>query len=637
MIAVRRIIALALAAMVLLPSVALAADATLGVRVDDSSEAPDVSLLVTLPAELLNGAGTDPSFRVAENGIDVEVTDIQSAAETTRDPVDVVLVLDTSGSMKNAPLADAMSAARAFVDAMGEGDRTAIVTFAFEPEVRSEFTGDKQALLSALDGVEATGETAVHDALVRAADLASANSGRQTSIVLLSDGGDTVSVASFQTALDELRASGAAVYAVTLRSKEWDPRALRSLASETGGRAVAVEDSAQLLSIYAALAQEIRTQYVVSYRSLGPNTKELEIEVTASLDGRTASGGVVSTNPLYAEGATGPVLDPPSPNMPLLVLVVGLAFVSVTLLAWGIFLLLQRQSFGLERLEFYDQQEVGPADAQGAAPGTPAALQMKMQGAVGYVAGKWGFTRMMHELLERAGWPIRPAEYIYLHLSGVLAVGLVVMLISRSLWISLLFALVAVVLPLLLLQNRIDKRRAAFEEQLPEVLNLIAGSLRAGWGFLQAIGLVAEQMSQPASGEFARAQTEARLGLPVEQALDHMADRLKSPDFTWTVSAIAIQREVGGNLAEVLDIVATTMRDRSELRRHISSLTAEGRLSGAILLVLPFLELAAVLLVNPSYMRSMFTAVFGWVLAGVGAALLLFGAFWLRRATRVEI
>lgn len=636
MIAVRRLIAVLVALLIAAPASALAADSTLGVRLEDSSKLPALTLSVTLPADLLGSTTDEPTFRVAENGVDAKVLSAQSATEAARKPVDVVLVLDTSGSMKGAPLADALVAARAFVNAMGSEDRTAIVTFAFEPIVRSGFSGDRTQLLAALDGIQATGETAVHDALVRAAGLAANNGSRQTAIVLLSDGGDTVSVTSFENALGALKSSGAAVYAVTLRSKEWDPRALSSIASQTGGRAVAVDDSAQLLSIYEALSEELRTQYLVTYQSLRPNTKDLEVQVTASLDGQTAIGDLIAPNPLYAAAATGPVLKPVAPSLVARISVIVLTFLSITLFAWGVSLLLQHRSTGLDRLEFYDQT-VGGTVEDAASPGTPAALQAKMQDAVGYVAGRWGFTRMMHSMLERAGWPIRPAEYIYLHLSGVLAVGLVAMLLSRSLAVSLLLALVAVILPLLLLENRIEKRRAAFEEQLPEVLNLLAGSLRAGWGFLQAVGLVAEQMAQPASGEFARAQTEARLGLPVEQALDHMAARIGSPDFTWTVSAIAIQREVGGNLAEVLDIVASTMRERSELKRHINSLTAEGRLSGTILIVLPFIELAAVLLVNPRYMKSMFTATFGWVLAIVGALMLVVGWFWLRRATKVEI
>ncbi len=138
------------------------------------------------------------------------------------------------------------------------------------------------------------------------------------------------------------------------------------------------------------------------------------------------------------------------------------------------------------------------------------------------------------------------------------------------------------------LDRKIAHRRSAFELQLPDVLNLIAGSLRAGWGLQQSVDLVVEQMAPPVSTEFSRAQTEIRLGRPVEEALGTVAERTQSEDFAWTVTAIGIQRDVGGNLAEVLDIVAATIRDRMSLKRQIAALTAEGRLSAWVLLILPF-------------------------------------------------
>ena len=137
------------------------------------------------------------------------------------------------------------------------------------------------------------------------------------------------------------------------------------------------------------------------------------------------------------------------------------------------------------------------------------------------------------------------------------------------------------------------------------MLGLLAGSLRAGYGLLQGVELVVKEMTPPTSVEFGRVVTEARLGLPVETALEKMARRMGSEDFLWAVSAVSIQREVGGNLAEVLDIVATTIRERDALRRHISGLTSEGRLSAVILSVLPFAVLGAMLIVSAELHRCL--------------------------------
>ena len=128
----------------------------------------------------------------------------------------------------------------------------------------------------------------------------------------------------------------------------------------------------------------------------------------------------------------------------------------------------------------------------------------------------------------------------------------------------------------------------------------MAGSLRAGWGLQQSVDLVVEQMAPPVSDEFKRAQTEIRLGRPVEDALETVAVRTQSDDFMWAVTAIGIQRDVGGNLAEVLDVVAATIRDRMALRRQISALTAEGRLSAWVLLILPFVLVTVALLREPA-------------------------------------
>ncbi len=141
--------------------------------------------------------------------------------------------------------------------------------------------------------------------------------------------------------------------------------------------------------------------------------------------------------------------------------------------------------------------------------------------------------------------------------------------------------------PILTLEMRRKRRLRKFEMQLPDVLNLLAGSMRAGFSFNQGLEAVAEEASEPARRELQRVFTESRLGRPVEDALEESANRMYSVDLMWAVMAIRIQREVGGNLAELLDTVARTMTERERLKREILSLTAEGRLSGWVLGIFP--------------------------------------------------
>ena len=153
---------------------------------------------------------------------------------------------------------------------------------------------------------------------------------------------------------------------------------------------------------------------------------------------------------------------------------------------------------------------------------------------------------------------------------------------------------------------------------LPDTLQLMAGSLSAGYSMPQAVDTVVREANPPISTEFNRALVETRLGVDLEDALDGIADRMESVDFAWVVMAIRIQREVGGNLAEVLTTVAATLRERERLRRQVQVLSAEGRLSAWILGGLPIVFALYLLLVRPDYLLPMVQNVLGWIMIGHG-------------------
>ena len=600
---------------------------------------PRVDLGVTLPAEVL-ASGEEPTFVVTENGEKVEVVESKMVT-ADRGSLDVVLLIDTSGSMKGQPLADAKAAAAGFVSGMGAADRIALVSFASTPKVVQDFTSDKAALTTAIGSLSASGDTAAYDALAKSSAMIGTSTATRQAIVLLSDGEDTISVNDANKALNLAKAAGAPVYAVALQGQDFNPEFLQLAANATAGRYLPVQNSAELAAIYAGIAQELSNQYVVSYTSASPNTKDVDLGVTATAGSYEVSGGLTMPNPLYAQvgfGGGDPIEIEVIKPSPVWLIGAGIfAFVAAALLSVAVGRLLAKDRTRLKTLEFYDQSQGYTGEDAASPTAGPAGLRARMIGAVGEVAGRRGFTKMVHQQLERAGLPLRPAEYILMHVSVVIGAGFITQVLTGNLLISMVVVVVAVLAPMYYLDGKARKRTEAFEAQLPDLLSLLAGSLRAGWGILQAIGVVVEQMPPPASDEFRRVQTEARLGLPVEEALEKMADRLGSEDFRWTVTAINIQREVGGNLAEVLDIVASTMRARSELRRHINALTAEGKLSGTILVGLPFVVLLALMLVNPRYLQVMVANPLGWVIAGVGFLLLGVGVFWLRAAMKVEI
>ncbi|MGB4137899.1 MAG: type II secretion system F family protein [Microbacterium sp.] len=244
------------------------------------------------------------------------------------------------------------------------------------------------------------------------------------------------------------------------------------------------------------------------------------------------------------------------------------------------------------------------------------------------------------EELELAGIQTEPSGFLILVVagSGVLAVlgALLGIPGGTSLLLGALFALLGPVVAILIVSSRTSARRAKFGEQIDDVVQLIAGSLRAGHGLSRAIAAVASEAEEPASQELARVVNETRLGRPLAEALHQVAERMKSPDFEWVAQAIAISQETGGNLAEVLDQVGTTIRERGQIRRHVKALSAEGRLSAVILVMLPIGVFLFLALVNPTYISFFFTQPIGMIALVVAALLLVVGMFWVSRSIRVE-
>jgi tight adherence protein B len=178
------------------------------------------------------------------------------------------------------------------------------------------------------------------------------------------------------------------------------------------------------------------------------------------------------------------------------------------------------------------------------------------------------------------------------------------------------------------------QRRKKFADQLAETLQILAGTLRAGHGLSQGFDTVAREAEAPTAEEIRRLSIETRLGRDLVDGLKSLADRMESEDFRWVAQAIEIQRDVGGDLAEVLDSVASTIRDRTRIRRQVAALSAEGRMSALVLMILPFALGGVMAVSNPDYVRPLFGSAKGYQLLAIGAALLAAGGLWLRRIVK---
>jgi tight adherence protein B len=218
-------------------------------------------------------------------------------------------------------------------------------------------------------------------------------------------------------------------------------------------------------------------------------------------------------------------------------------------------------------------------------------------------------------------------------LGGALFAGLLV----QNIVFVLLISAAAAFIPHYWMTRAYRKRQNLLVDQLADTLSILASSLRAGYSFLQALDTVSKEIGEPSAHEFQRVVAEIRLGRPIDDALTAMAARINSDDLKWAVIAINVQRQVGGNLAEVLDIVAATVRERAYLRRQVRVLSAEGTISVAILASIPFVILLYLAIVNPEYVSLLFTRTGGLIMLGFAAVLMTLGIWIMTRIVKIDV
>jgi tight adherence protein B len=505
------------------------------------------------------------------------------AAETSN--ARTVLAVDVSGSMaQGGKIEAARAAAHDLVNKRAGGEQIALVTFSDRPHVVVPFTSDAKALGRGIDALMPGGATALWDAVRLSADLLSSQPAGERRTIVLSDGDDSVSATTFDQARAFIAGAHCVVSVIALPGVPADGGRLGALARETGGR-------------------------------YSPST---------TLD--AAQHGVVAKpawNPLGTSGKW---------------VAVGASLAATGLLVVGVlFLVVKRESRVEQALAPYfgstakrEHEVEGSAFAQTAFVRRGIAL-------TGKLAAHRGLLARVEGDLERADMPVRAPEVLFFAAAAVFVVGVVVFATSGSAALGVLAALVTGVLPPAAINFVAGRNRRKFVAQLPDTLNLTAGALRAGYSFLQALETVSLQISGPMGKELRRILAEGRLGRDVEDSMEETARRMASDDFDWVVMAVRVQREVGGNLAEILTSVAETMIVRDRLRREIKALTAEGRISMVILGIMPVALALFLYVVNPKYMSLLFTDPTGRMLAAGSAVLAMVGVYWMRKTTQIEL
>jgi tight adherence protein B len=613
---------------------------------DVAVDGDEVTVRLQVPPELGDRTLAAGDFRVYENDRPVEAA-IWAWADL---PTEVVLLIDTSGSMEGEPLAAARQAARQFVERLPDTADVALVSFGSTSQVVAPIDAGRSAVDGALGALEAEGETALYDAASLVSGVFTGDPDVRRIAVLLSDGSDTVSEASSVEAGLALAATGAEVHAVALQSSEGDRDALEALVRPAGGSVVEAAELGDLAAVYASIADELLGYYTLTYRTDETGTVSLGIVVTrggvtavgtASYDGRpaapvtTSAAGPGST--VAGTAGTAPAIPMPAPEVriapePGLLSQPWIMWGGIGALVVGMLvgtLLLAKA--GRDRRPAVS--DVAPAVTGGA----KRMLSFLSRGAEAAAEGVLQNRRAsgLDGALDRAGITLRPAEFVVMAAAfGVSAVALGLILAGPI--GGVILGVLALAAPRVGLHVMTARRRTAFKEQLEGTLQMMASSLRAGYGLLQAIRTAGEESPSPTAEEFDRVVVENRLGRPLVQSLAAMADRMEDDDLRWVVEAIDIQQDVGGNLAEVLDTVNTTIRDRNQIRRQIRALSAEGKMSAIILLALPFGIGGFIYMLTPDYIAELTTSTLGIVMIVAGLVLMGFGALWIRKIVKVE-
>ncbi len=558
-----------------------------------------------------------------------------------------VLAMDVSNSMHGKKFEEAKAAAGAYLDAVPEDVYVGLVTFAGDVTVVSRPTQDTDAVRAALDDLELTRATSLYDGVREAVELSGHQGAR--SILVLSDGRDTSST-PLERATSAVANAGIKVDVVALAQNDDEKALLERIAAAGEGQVLDAADPSALSKVFTEEAQSLAQQVLVSVEPPADLAgHEGSLSVSLEVDGESTSdvafvalpagqpqagGGEVATE---VEPARSGILIPKGYMYAGLV-AASLAVVTMLVLALGGNPQKRKESSLDSRIEAYTRSGAKKLAAANREAESSSMTQQAVAVAESVLEGQKGLEVALGGRLEAAGLALKPAEWLLIHAGVALGFGVLSLLLGGgNLLFMLLGLLLGLAVPWLFLSFKRRRRVTAFSNQLADTLQLMAGSLSAGLSLAQSVDTVVREGTEPMSGEFRRALVETRLGVEIEDALTGVAERMASVDFEWVVMAIRIQREVGGNLSELLKKVAETIREREYLQRQVKTLSAEGRLSVWILGGLPPGFMLYLFMANPTYLRPMYTSPLGWAMLTVMAVLLTGGIFWMKKVVKVDV
>jgi tight adherence protein B len=614
------LVLLALAAAVVAASPASAEPGGGGVQLTQVGRLPfpDRGFVVDLPT---GSAVQSSAIRVLENGQPVSNLQVLPVGDAGI-RFGVVLAVDTSDSMAGKPIRAAIAAAKTFISHRLAGGEIGVVAFNGNVHVLQAPTLDQSLLQAALAKPPALGYgTHIYDGLgqaLKSLDQAKVSAG---SIVLLSDGADVGSQLAAKDVLAKAQAKHVRIFTVGLRSGAFEAGPLRVLAARTGASYAEASSTKQLAAIYGALGRRLASEYLVRYKSDALPHSHVEVLVTVNGIGRASAPYTAPTpsglSPFHRSLFTRFVMSSGA------VAFVGLLVAILTALAIVSFLRPKENTL-VDRISHF----AGRPNRLGIVPRE----RVRRRVALGLDQVEW--VAKLENQLDIARIDMTATRVIALTAAGTVLMMIVLGLLAAP------FAILGLLTPLItrgLITRKRQQIREQFADQLAPNLQVLASALRVGHSFTGALAVVTDNAHEPSHSELQRVLADEQLGVPVEEAVNRVAERMSSRDLEQVALLAELQRTAGGNAAEVLETVIRTLRERADLRRLIRTLTAQGRMARWILAALPIFVGAAMWLVQRDVMRPLLTTGGGQIAILVAACMVVAGSLVIQKIVTIDV
>ena len=607
---------------------AAAADDTNGVQVVEAGSAlfPDRAYILTLPQKPSSALTTD-DVKVTENGKPVSNLSVLSSASA--EGIGTVLLIDASNSMKGS-IGSAMAAARAFA-ARNPGQPLSVVFFNARPSVALPLTTDRKQVQAVLAKAPKLAEgTHINDALAAAVAQVRGSALGAARIVLLSDGDDVGSATTLDSALAQLDAQKIRVFTVGIESPDFTSSDLERIAGETGGTYAAASSPEALTKIYDELGFQLGNEYLLRYRSaaepdqpVAVNVKLTGVEPVAFSYQSPSTGTAAPYKPAFK--------DKLFQSWALIPLLVGLMLALAVFTIRSLWSLRSNKALVARLGEFVTL----PAEEQAAERRKEVDTLLAAATEAKQRKRKVRWLEGFSEDVDVAQINHAPSKMLWLAGIAGFVVAVLGAVLLGPVWFFL--GVVPVIALNTWVRGKARKIRNDFAEQLPENLDVLASALRAGHSLANAMGVVADEAPEPSKREFRRVVTDEQLGIPLDEALEVTAKRMQSTDMDQVAVLALVQREAGGNTAEVLDQVTINIRARMDIRRLVKVLTTQGKFSSWVVAGVPVGVALFLLVTDPDYLDPLFHQLIGQV-AGIAAIFMAVAGFYIiRRIVAIEL